>query len=825
MSVLRRPLTAAIVTALGFAAFDASAARLDPRLESKLASATPTSSFEVIVTFPGEGAPTAAQLDRLEGLGIGGVTLRSLPIAGVVATPAQIRALASDDAIRSVWWNAPLTYENEQATQISGVDRLRNDTTTRTTTGLPYTGRGVGVLVNDSGIDGIHKDLQFGPHVVQNVAAQVNLHAQETFLPVTYQENVPNTDWFVGHGSHVAGIVGGTGAAGSTAGRFEGVAPGADLIGYGSGAGLFILDTLGGFDYALSNQAQYGIRIVTNSFGTRSDTCTAFNPDDPTNVATKALADRNMIVVFSAGNSGSGECTITGNYKKAPWVVTVASGDKQGHLNNFSSRGALLAPGGSVEIDGESYDWIDRPTITAPGSGIYSTRASTNDPAGVPSEEEINEIGPNNAVYYTKLSGTSMSAPHAAGVIALMLEANPQLTWREVKQILEETATNIPGEPSWEAGGGYINAHAAVRAALGKRQYAETVNAHRTFNANADVAVRNERVVPVSFTPAGTPTDYSFTVGEGVALVSAGANVSSNTVAISLTDPTGRRYGSAIALPVLGPAIGVTAPGMPGTWKLAVRGIGAVSGVDVDPVNATNGYAAPGTVNVRLKEVHVIGYTGLDDVVGHPAQGFIQYGVFNRLVDAGSDGLFRPDAPLTRAELSQYLVSGAGIRQATATPLIPDVDFANPLYGYAAAVMSRGGALRDIRGVQSPVMFSSSGALDGSRVVRRQELAYSLVQSLALQTEATAHTGDVTAIYNGTRIKLEDQAQIAPSWRGYVQYALDLGLLQARFELVPGGFAQPPRLAAYVDPIGTVSRADYAASATRYLSAVGVAAE
>ena len=777
------------------------------------------------MTFPGTGAPTRAQTDRLEALGLGGVTLRALPIAGVVATPAQIRALAADESIRSVWWNEPLVYDNEQATQISSVDRLRNDTTTRTTTGLPYTGRGIGVLVNDSGIDGMHKDLQFGPHVVQNVAAQINLHAQEDLLPVTYHENVPNTDLFVGHGSHVAGIVGGTGASGGTAGRFEGVAPGADLVGYGSGAGLFILDTLGGFDYALSNQAQYGIRIVTNSFGTRSDTCTPFNPAHPTNVATKALADRNMIVVFSAGNSGSGECTITGNYKKAPWVVTVASGDKQGRLNKFSSRGALLAPDRTVEIDGETYDWIDRPTITAPGSGIYSVRASLNDPTGVPSEEEINEIGANNAVYYTKLSGTSMSAPHAAGIIALMLEANPQLTWREVRQILEETATNIPGEPAWEAGGGYINAHAAVRAALGKRQYAETVNAHRTFSANAAVAVRNERVVPVAFTLVGTPTDHSFTVGPEAALVVAGANVSSNTVAISLTDPNGRRYGSAIALPVLGPAIGVTAPGVPGTWKLSVRGIGSVSGVDVDPINATNGYAVPATINVRLKEVHVTGYSGIDDAAGHPALGFIQYGVFNRLVDSGSDGLFRPDAALTRAELAQYLVSGAGIRQATAMPLIQDVDFANPLYGYAAAVMSRGGALRDIRGVQAPVIFSSGGNFDGSRAVRRQELAYSLVQSLALQPEATAFTGDVTAIYNGTRIRLEDQALIAPSWRGYVQYALDLGLLQARFEFVSGGFAQPPKIVAYFDPGNFVTRAEYAASATAYLNAVGVAAE
>lgn len=57
--------------------------------------------------------------------------------------------------------------------------------------------------------------------------------------------NVENTDATGGHGTHVAGIAGGTGALSN--GKYEGVAPGAPLVGYGSGAALFILDALGGF--------------------------------------------------------------------------------------------------------------------------------------------------------------------------------------------------------------------------------------------------------------------------------------------------------------------------------------------------------------------------------------------------------------------------------------------------------------------------------------------------------------------------------------------------------------------------------------------------
>ncbi|XQF92675.1 hypothetical protein ACOBV9_16680 [Pseudoalteromonas espejiana] len=56
--------------------------------------------------------------------------------------------------------------------------------------------------------------------------------------------------------------------------------------------------------------------MISNSFGSTSDTGTDFNPDHPTNVATKQLSDNGVIVVFSAGNSGSGESTITGNFKK-----------------------------------------------------------------------------------------------------------------------------------------------------------------------------------------------------------------------------------------------------------------------------------------------------------------------------------------------------------------------------------------------------------------------------------------------------------------------------------------------------------------------------
>ena len=356
-SAMRASLLAAAIFATPMLA---QARKLDPLLERMLPTTAASEGIEVIVSFHGDGALDAAQKQRLSSIGLKALTLRSLPIAGTLANRAQIQSLLAMPEVRSVWLNAPLEYDNKEATLLTGVDRARTDSAMRIN-GLPVSGNGIGVVVNDSGVDGTHPDMQFGNHLVQNVAGQTNLHSLDATLPITYTENVANTDIGGGHGTHVAGTIGGNGAASS--GAQEGVAPGADIVGYGSGAVLFILDTLGGFDYALTNQAQYNIRVISNSFGNTGDVGTAFDPDDPTNIATKALADRGVVVVFSAGNAGAGEGTITGNFKKAPWVVAVAAGDKQGKLADFSSRGVDGA-GGSVTIGDETFQWVDRPTIT-----------------------------------------------------------------------------------------------------------------------------------------------------------------------------------------------------------------------------------------------------------------------------------------------------------------------------------------------------------------------------------------------------------------------------------------------------------------------------
>ncbi|MEX0900528.1 MAG: S8 family serine peptidase [Gammaproteobacteria bacterium] len=779
-------------------------------LEHKLDTVDASELIEVIVSFDGEGGPTDAQLATLRDLGLTGRYLHTLPIAGVLATPAQIESLRTAEGIRSLWLNEALTLDNGETTALTGVKKLQTDQNLRTPMGLPVSGKGIGILINDSGVDGNHPDLQFPTKTVQNVYGGANLHAQDELLPITWVEGVPDTDIGSGHGTHVAGIAGGTGAA--SGGRHAGAAPGADMIGYGSGAVLFILDTLGAFDWALVNQFRYNIRVINNSWGSPGDMATPFNPDDPINIATKRLADRGVVTVFSAGNSGSLDNTISGNYKKAPWVVNVANLLKNGTLSGSSSRGARSG-GGEVTIDGDTFTWVDRPNVAAPGTDIVSAMSTTN------------ALGSMVEPRYASMSGTSMAAPHVAGVVALVLEANPSLGWREVIEILEATATNLPGYADWEVGAGMVNAHAAVAMAMERRDdYGLVQNLTRDFNAVVHESPVAGQAFELFFSPLVLTDVQSFEVPAGMSTVIARADVPENTVALVLHDPNGNRYGSAISLPLLGSRIGVTAPAVAGTWTIEVRGIGAVSGVVLDPLGVTNGTAAPGYVNARVDYVRVDGFTGLDDVEGHPAQGIIEHAVAMRLVDGRDSGVFEPDAPVTRAEVANYLVSGNAVRQFRPTDGSDSLfDVSGTDLAAAEAVSAKGGAVRDLAHAQAPVLPAAAAAtFNPAGTLERAAFAYSLVQALGLgpqAAEVAAALADqpITVAYKDERIEIADDSDVPAEYRGHVQLALDLALLGARFSLTQGPFELEPTVHAHFHPTEVVSRAQYAFGAVNYL--------
>lgn len=797
-------------------------AHLDPQLLSRLAAATPADELQVVVSYKQSVPVSAAQVAALRALGIDkGVTMRTLPIAGALATPAEIRALALRDDVASIYFNKTLRYMNKEQRQMSGAARTV-DNPGDFGRAVPYSGAGVTVLVNDSGVDGTHEDLKFGENLVQNVIGSQNILAELAtvaapgIVPVTYLEGVPNTDISSGHGTHCAGTIGGTGERSN--GLYRGVAPGARLVGYGSGAVISILDAVGGLDYAATHQFTFAspIRVTSNSWGSSGK----FDPLDPVSISTYELYKRGIVSVFAAGNDGPGEDTHN-PYAQAPWVISVGAGEKDGVLTSFSSRGKRGESGSFTMPDGRTWTYFNEPTIVATGVDIVSTRTLTGALGALSAEQDQANLAPAHLPFYTHMSGTSMATPHVAGVVALMLEANPHLNPAQVKDILERTATNMTGRLSWEAGAGHVNAYAATaEAASIRKDWGATVNALRTFNANA-IVTPGGAPLPFSldFAPVGTLQDFSFQVGADVAYVQARATIGENTLAISLIDPDGNRYGSAIALPVLGDTVTTGAPGKPGTWRVQVRGIGSLSGVALDPAGVTNGYGLPGTVEGEVSFLRSGGYAGLGDIATHPARSAIEYAVAQRLVDGYADGRFRPDQALKRSELAQYLVMGGSVRQSlpfSGVASFADLGRSSPFYAYAESAIARGAPLPDLGQDDAGVMGLLNGQFRPNDSVTRVSLAYSLVQALGLQDQAVAFTGPVTAFYNGQRINIEDQASIPAALRGYVQQALDRGVINARFTVSQGPFDLQPTLRAWFDPATPVTRAAFAVAAGRF---------
>src|SRR5688500_16662552 len=150
------------------------------------------------------------------------------------------------------------------------------------------------------------------------------------FTPVVAIEDQPLTDVEGGHGTFGAAVTAGSGQ--QSGAFYGGVAPGAKLIGLvaGNDGGLTTFAILQAFDYTLVNQFRYNIRVCNNSWGSSLGT-SAYAPENPINRATREMHDRNIVVVFSAGNGinlvGDTPGAIN-RYSVAPWVISVGAGQK-----------------------------------------------------------------------------------------------------------------------------------------------------------------------------------------------------------------------------------------------------------------------------------------------------------------------------------------------------------------------------------------------------------------------------------------------------------------------------------------------------------------
>ena len=340
------------IFALSFSTF--AAPSVDGLLATRI-NASPLSLTPVVITF--DHSVTNTDFLMLQTLGIrGGRYTKALPIVLTSINRTQFNALKAKPGVRSLYANRTFRLLDFEGRTITGIENLiRDNQVTALNNGLPVTGKNIGVSYIDTGVDATHPDLQLGQNVIQNVyyaTADLPVEPPTGFLPVVPVENVPITDIEGGHGTFGAGVTAGTGAA--SAGLYNGMAPGAKLIAIraGNDVGLTTYAIVQAMDYTLVNQYRYNIRVCNNSWGTTlADN--PYDPNDPINTATRMMHDRNITVVFAAGNDGDAPDMIN-PFSVAPWVISVAAGEKQGLGTpaGFSSRGNDNGTGRSSGSEG-----------------------------------------------------------------------------------------------------------------------------------------------------------------------------------------------------------------------------------------------------------------------------------------------------------------------------------------------------------------------------------------------------------------------------------------------------------------------------------------
>ncbi|MCI0398503.1 MAG: S8 family serine peptidase [Chloroflexi bacterium] len=520
-------------------------AKLDPALEAALATALPAAPLEVVIVFD-----DLAVAPQVEALASTYYQMQALPIAGAILTKSQIQQVAGWPEIYSITLNTPLEYFLAESVPLIGADQVW------TTYG--QTGGNVTVAVVDSGIDATHLDLLYGYKVVENVKV----------LPYgPGLEGIPNTDTSSGHGTHVASTIGGLGTV--SGGYYTGVAPDVNLVGLGAGEVIAILTAVQAYDWILQHHEQYGIRVVSNSWGSTGG---EINLRNPVVLATYELYQQGVLSVFAAGNDGGYD--VMNPYSLPPWILSVAAGDKSGNLADFSSRGK----------DG---DYWKHPDVTAPGVNIYAARSST---IGITVlDPNPNSVNPAWTAHYTRMSGTSMATPHVSGAAALLFSSNPQLSPDQVIDLLTANADPMPGYALHEAGYGYLDVLAAYEAS-------------RTVTGNMPAFLAGDQLYSpggvlgfdpdsttfqveehTGFTPAGVtgmdPIDYPITISDGVQYVDvrlAWTPQEEDAYDIEILDPLGQvvtTSGNAVNEPEMA----LFVPEMTGDYTLRIHPFAAVA--------------------------------------------------------------------------------------------------------------------------------------------------------------------------------------------------------------------------------------------------------
>jgi serine protease AprX len=416
------------------AASHAAAGKLDAPLRARATSGHGTSRVIIETT---DGSATDSLIRSLKGKPGRRLGLLRGQVADI--PNAALEALADRASVRAVRLDRRVTGTMERTGATIGSTWVREN--------LGLDGAGVGVAIIDSGVSSGHDDLGSGR--VVHFADFVD------FQPLASDE--------YGHGTHVAGIIAGSGYDSNGARR--GVAPGANLVvlkvldgdGYG-----YISNVIAALDYAVEHRAQFNIRVINLSVA--AGVYESYNTD-PLTLAAKRAVRAGVVVVTAAGNLGRnaqraiqyGGITAPGN---APWVLTVGASSHNGTANrNDDSMAAFSSRGPSF------IDYTAKPDLVAPGVGIESLADATTTLFATHPAARLWGTLDTATQPYLSLSGTSMAAPVVAGTVALMMQANPALTPNLVKAILQYTAEHKSRYDDLTQGAGFLNARGAVQLA------------------------------------------------------------------------------------------------------------------------------------------------------------------------------------------------------------------------------------------------------------------------------------------------------------------------------------------------------------------------
>jgi serine protease AprX len=393
--------------------------------------------------------PSDAHMTRLVGLG-GLLKARFSVIHGYAAQvpAAAVEALGEDPEVDHISYDSPVKSHLDVAYGAVKADLAFSD--------FGLQGSGVGVAIVDTGV-AWHQDLvRYGSNNTN--VTEIEIVGHEGGL----------ADYF-GHGTHVAGIIAGNGAA-STGGQyyrtFKGVAPNVNIYSvralYPDGTG-YTSDVLAGVNWVIGAKAAYNIRVLNLSLG---HPVYESYTTDPLCKAARAAYDAGILVVVAAGNdgkigSGFGTITSPGN---EPSTLTVGAMDDartvtttDDTLAPYSSKGPTLV------------DHVVKPDLVAPGTRIVSLRdpgsyLDTNYHSYTLQLGDYSRPTNNSqdGVYYT-LSGTSMAAPFVSGAAALLFRKDPSLNPATVKARLMQSAVKDTAL-IFQTGAGELDIDAALKA-------------------------------------------------------------------------------------------------------------------------------------------------------------------------------------------------------------------------------------------------------------------------------------------------------------------------------------------------------------------------